>query len=220
MPFISAAVLATITVVAVQLLGSAVAAGVTQEFDRGILLWVRAHTGGDGAGWQVLRMFFQGLTTLGGTVVLTILGVGGTLLLLWQRRAKLALFFALQALAGTGMVSLLKMHFDRPRPDVVEHLAPFRAASFPSGHSANSSIIYLTLAMVLITVLVNVKWQRPIWVVAIVLPFVIGLSRVFLGVHWPTDVLAGWTFGFGWAFTMALIVDGATHGEVFRRQHR
>ena len=94
---------------------------------------------------------------------------------------------------------MLKLFFNRPRPDVVAHWTSYASASFPSGHAANSAIIYLTLA-VLIARSVRSRAVR-IYVVASasLLTFLIGLSRLYLGVHWPTDVLSGWIVGAGWA---------------------
>ncbi|UYG01694.1 phosphatase PAP2 family protein [Halomonas sp. GD1P12] len=79
----------------------------------------------------------------------------------------------------------MKLGFGRPRPDLVPHEAMVYTANFPSGHSMMSGVTYLTLAALLI--------------LAILLALLVGASRVYLGVHWPTNILAGWTAGANWA---------------------
>lgn len=101
--------------------------------------------------------------------------------------------------SGSIAVALAKALFGRARPDLIDHLVEVGSASFPSGHSANSAIVYLTLA-ILLTQIVPRRAQRLYLIgVAVALTAAIGLSRVYLGVHWPSDVLAGWAFGTLWA---------------------
>jgi undecaprenyl-diphosphatase len=93
----------------------------------------------------------------------------------------------------------LKWIVDRDRPDVFEHRSHVYTQSFPSGHSMLSAVVYLTLGS-LLTRLVPGRWQKLyILGVALFLTFLVGISRVYMGVHWPTDVLAGWTAGLVWA---------------------
>jgi membrane-associated phospholipid phosphatase len=89
--------------------------------------------------------------------------------------------------------------FARTRPDIVDHIVTVGGASFPSGHSANSAIVYLTLASLLTQVVRGHDTRRFVLVAAALLVTAIGSSRVYLGVHWPSDVLAGWSFGTLWA---------------------
>jgi undecaprenyl-diphosphatase len=97
--------------------------------------------------------------------------------------------------------SLLKLGFDRPRPDLVAHGAQVYSASFPSGHALMSAVAYLTLGALLARVQKGRRLKLYVLAVAVTLTFLIGVSRVYLGVHWPTDVLAGWCIGSAWALT-------------------
>ena len=98
-----------------------------------------------------------------------------------------------------ALSTLLKLAFQRPRPDLVPHGAEVYTASFPSGHAMLSAVTYLTLAALLIQV--QVQWRAKTYVLAlaVLVTLLIGVSRVYLGVHWPTDVLAGWCIGAAWA---------------------
>ena len=89
--------------------------------------------------------------------------------------------------------------FDRTRPDVVPHLVEVSSASFPSGHSMLSMTTYLTLGALLAEVQTERRFRIYVLAWAVALALLVGWSRVFLGVHWPTDVLAGWTAGAAWA---------------------
>ena len=139
------------------------------------------------------------ITALGGGTVLVLLTAVLTIYLLLEGRRLLALFIFV-SVAGGGVVSIiLKETWNRPRPSVVPHLTSISQASFPSGHSLLSSVTYFTLAAL-------VTWTTPRWRTKIflltaagVLVALIGISRVYLGVHYPTDVLAGWCVGITWA---------------------
>ncbi len=153
------------------------------------------------------------LTALGGVTVLGILsgGVGGYLLL--QRRYGLLVFTMGSVGTGALLALVLKDWFHRPRPQIVPHLTDISTASFPSGHSMISSVVYLTLAALLARA--TPDWKTKIFFlgVAVVLIGLIGCSRVYLGVHFPTDVLAGWCGGTTWAILCCLV------GHVLGRRH-
>ena len=139
------------------------------------------------------------LTTLGGGTVLTI-AVVVTLGALAVRKLWLTAALVLAAtVSGSLAVDLAKQVVARPRPDVVPHLVEVSSLSFPSGHSANSAIVYLTLATLLTQAIPAAGLRRYVIGVAVLLVTAIGISRVYLGVHWPSDVLAGWSFGTLWA---------------------
>jgi undecaprenyl-diphosphatase len=116
--------------------------------------------------------------------------------LLWRAgHARLGLVLLTVTLIGRGLSEAQKYWIARVRPDLEPHLVLVKTSSFPSGHAASSMIFYLTLALVLIT---SSRWRFPAAAGAILLAFLIGTSRVMLGVHWPSDVIGGWAFGLLW----------------------
>jgi undecaprenyl-diphosphatase len=128
------------------------------------------------------------------------------------------MFFTLAATIGGTFVSLLlKNLFDRPRPEIVPHLSHVMTSSFPSGHSMLAAVVYLTLGSLLAAVMPTRGLKVYVLAVAVLLTIFVGLSRIYLGVHYPTDVLAGWLAGLTWALVCWLaarwlqrrkIVDG------------
>ena len=162
-------------------------------FDRSIMLGLRAWIG------PGLREPARDLTALGSGTVLTLVVIAGAGLFVALRHRLTALALVAAAVSGSWAVDLLKAVTARPRPTLVEHWAVVNNASFPSGHAASSALIYLTLAA-LAGLLVRGGPARTYMLgVAILLVGAIGISRVYLGVHWPSDVLAGWSFGTLWA---------------------
>ena len=181
------------------------AAGDLHRVDAAVLVWLRGLTDG-GDGWRpVLRGFMLDMTALGDPPMLTmmVLLVAGYLVAArhWRLAAMVVASTALGATTGT----LLKALFARARPDVVTHLVEVRSLSFPSGHAMQSAVIYLTLAALIARSERRHAERLYVLGAAIVLVLLIGGSRLYLGVHWPTDVLAGWTLGACWAFGTALL---------------
>lgn len=136
---------------------------------------------------------------LGGMGVLTCLtlAVIGYLILVHRRRT--ALLVAVAIGGGVLLSLLLKQGFDRPRPDLVPHDSYVYTSSFPSGHSMMAAVTYLTLAALLTRTQGPRRVKLYLLTLATLLTLVIGISRIYMGVHWPTDVLAGWTAGAAWA---------------------
>jgi undecaprenyl-diphosphatase len=120
---------------------------------------------------------------------------------------KRAMVWLLLASTGGGLVlsSLLKEWFNRPRPEIVPHLSYVYTSSFPSGHSMLSAVVYLTLGSLLAASVTQRRLKAYILFVAILLTVLVGVSRVYLGVHYPTDVLAGWMAGLAWSLLVWLI---------------
>lgn len=182
--------------------------GSTHAADEAILLALR--TPGDpsdplGPGW--VEELGRDFTALGGMGVLVMmsLAVVGYLLIEGKRHA--ALFVVVAVVGGLLISTLLKEGFDRPRPDLVPHGSIVYTASFPSGHSMLAAVVYLTLGALLARVHAGLALKAYFLLVAAGLTFLVGVSRVYLGVHWPTDVLAGWAGGAAWAilcWTVAL----------------
>jgi undecaprenyl-diphosphatase len=135
------------------------------------------------------------MTALGGVAVLggMTLAVAGYLLMIKKYHA---MWLVLSATTGGLVIStLLKWMFSRERPQLVPHLSVVHTSSFPSGHSMLSAVVYLTLGVLLARLVPNRSAKIYFMGLAIFLSFLIGISRVYMGVHYPTDVLAGWTFG-------------------------
>lgn len=163
-------------------------------FDRAIIVGVRAW---GGPRW--LPHAASDITALGGGVVLTLLVVIVAGFLLMQRLWLTALATALACLTGGLVVDLIKGLVVRARPDLVPHLVDAHGYSFPSGHATSSAVVYLTLASLAGQVTPDRAARRYLLAVAVMLAGAIGCSRVYLGVHWPSDVIAGWSFGTLWA---------------------
>ncbi|WP_051946460.1 phosphatase PAP2 family protein [Verrucomicrobium sp. BvORR106] len=152
-----------------------------------------------------LREASRDITALGGGTVVTLvtLAVLGFLLL----RQKFALMLVvLAAIAGGGLLSsVLKGFFGRERPAHIPHLMEATSPSFPSGHSMLAAIVYLTLGAMLGRITQRRREKYYFLIVAVVIVILVGLSRMYLGVHFPTDVLAGWSAGIVWAVFCASV---------------
>jgi undecaprenyl-diphosphatase len=174
--------------------------GETLTFDRSILLALRNPGNlADPIGPSWLEETARDFTGLGGHGILGFITLATIAYLLLTRRRGAALL-VLGAIGG-GMIAsaLLKIGFERPRPDLVPHGARVYTASFPSGHAMLSAITYLTLGALLAR-LHRLRRVKTFFLgLAIVLTILVGFSRVYLGVHWPSDVLAGWCVGSAWA---------------------
>lgn len=150
-----------------------------------------------GPAWLLPAM--RDMTALGGPTVLTLVVIAATGLLLVVGRRRTALLLLAATVSGGGLVALVKDHVGRARPTLVPHLVEVTGRSFPSGHSTDSAVVYLTMAA-LATRLVTARAARGYLVgLAVLLVGAIGVSRVYLGVHWPSDVAAGWSVGTLWA---------------------
>jgi undecaprenyl-diphosphatase len=174
--------------------------GESRAFDEAVLLALRSP--GDSAEpigpWWVQTMFVD-ITSLGGTTVVTLITLAVLGYLIMDGKRAVALLVLISVAGGAGLSSLLKLGFERPRPDLVAHLVDERTLSFPSGHAMVSAVTYLTLGALLAQVQGSVRLKTYIIAIAVILTLLIGVSRVYLGVHWPTDVLAGWCAGTAWA---------------------
>lgn len=184
-----------------------VSEGETRALDRSLLLAMRnPGDPSDPIGPRWLEESVRDVTALGGFTLLTILTVVATLLLLCKSRRREALVFASVVVLAQVSNSLLKGFYERPRPDLVAHGSYVYSHSFPSGHSAMAAVVFLVLATVFASVEPRRRTKALIYGVAIAAVIAVGVSRIYLGVHWPTDVLAGWCVGVGWAIAAWLVL--------------
>lgn len=145
------------------------------------------------------------LTALGGVTVLTLMTLAVLGYLLLTRNHRTMIFVLIATVGGTALTYGMKFAFDRPRPELVPHLSHVYTSSFPSGHSMMSAAVYLTLATLLSTVLRRRRLKVYVLCIALLTSFLVGLSRVYMGVHYPTDVLGGWAVGLAWALLCWLV---------------
>jgi undecaprenyl-diphosphatase len=173
--------------------------GDARAFDAWVLYALGTSDPADPIGPAWFEHAVRDITALGGFAVLaplTALAVGYLLVL--SRRVEAAMLFIAVA-GGTAISEGLKVGFNRPRPDLVAHIVETTSMSFPSGHAMLSAVTYLTLGALLARTQEKHGLRGYILGAAIVPTLLIGASRIYLGVHWPTDVLAGWCLGAAWA---------------------
>lgn len=154
-----------------------------------------------------LQEVARDISALGGATVIILMSllVSGHLLLhgRWRRVLLLVVTIA----GGHALSHTLKAVYARERPSVVPHLAYVDSHSFPSGHSLSSSVIYLTMGALLAQSAPRRREKVYLMGIAFLLTLLIGASRVFLGVHYPTDVLAGWGAGTAWALVCWMVAQ-------------
>ena len=187
------------------LIADEVSDGETMKIDEAVLMAFR--TPGDptdpiGPAW--LEEAARDVTALGSFTVLAILVTVVVLHLFLIGRKRTGWFLTASVIGGTLLSSGLKSLFDRPRPDLTGVARVF-TTSFPSGHATVSAVVYLTLGA-LLAEMTESRGQKILYLgSAVLLTVMVGLSRVYLGVHYPTDVLAGWSIGAGWALACAML---------------
>ncbi len=181
-------------------LADAVRAGSIQQFDDAVLLAFRQPGHPEiprGPAW--LPEMMRDITSLGGGTIMTLvaLAVAGYI---WLRKKYQALVLLVITVIGGGLLDFgLKVIVGRGRPTVVPHIANVDSFSFPSGHSLMSMAVYLVLAALLSPQVPDRRARIFVVAVALLLSMIIGISRIYLGVHYPSDVLGGWSMGLAWA---------------------
>jgi undecaprenyl-diphosphatase len=181
-------------------LTSEVVEGETRAFDEAILRALRQPgnlSAPIGPGW--LTHVVTDITSLGGTTVLTLVTIVTVGYLVLASRRATGMFVLLSVLGGWLLSTLLKIGIARPRPDIVPHLVDVHDLSFPSGHAMLSAVTYLTLGLLLSQIQSRRATRLYVITVALTLTLLVGLSRIYLGVHYPTDVFGGWCAGATWA---------------------
>jgi undecaprenyl-diphosphatase len=188
-------------------LANEVAEGGTRAFDERVLLALR--TPGDLAdplGPKWLEEMMRDFSALGSTGVLALMVLAVCGFLAMTRKSHAALTVLVAVSSGVLLSQTMKWAYARPRPDLVPHGAEVYTASFPSGHAMMSAIVYLTLGALLARTQLGRGAKVYILSVAVTLTVLVGVSRVYLGVHWPTDVLGGWVLGGLWALACSMVM--------------
>lgn len=185
---------------------TAVVGGRSAEFDAAGLRLFR--TGIDlhprGAPW--LAEAVRDYTALGGVLLRHLFAIAAIVTLLFLRLRREATLLALTIVGGWAVNSALKTLVGRPRPEIVSHLTEAGGTSFPSGHSFNSAVVYISIALAFAAMSPRRPVRATIVLAAMALTLLIALSRVWLGVHYPSDAIAGWLGGAGWAFLASALL--------------
>lgn len=180
--------------------------GSTLGFDEAMLLAFRTPGDtGDPLGPLWLEIAMLDITALGSTTLLVLLTLIVTGYLFIEGKRASALFVLLATSSGAVLNHVLKTLFDRPRPDLVAHLVEVHTLSFPSGHAMGAALTFLTLGVLIVRTEQKRRIKIYVLSIAVALTLMVGISRIYLGVHWPTDVLAGWCVGGAWALMCWLI---------------
>lgn len=173
--------------------------GEMEAFDRSILMLFRDPANPDsviGPSW--VHEMVRDITALGSFSLLGLFVFGVCVFLVLSRKRAAAVFVLVSVLGGTALSTVLKMGYNRPRPDLTTMSEQF-TASFPSGHAMLSAVTFLTLGALLSRFAPTYRLQVFSIVAALVLTLMVGLSRLYMGVHYPSDILAGWCLGSAWA---------------------
>lgn len=189
--------------------------GETRSIDNALLMLMR--DGSDPAnplGPERLQFIVRDITALGSFTVLTIITLLVVVFLYLKREIRSIVYVLSATIGGVVLVQVLKFIFSRQRPEIVAHLTSEISMSFPSGHSAMSTVVYLSLAVMITRIEKSHKSRIFIVSAALTIIFLVGISRIYLGVHYPTDVLAGWSIGLFWALFCWFVATIYENGKV------
>jgi undecaprenyl-diphosphatase len=180
--------------------------GTTQQYDEWVLRSLR--TPGDMAnpiGPKWFEDMWRDITALGSVTVLALVTIACAGYLLMRKRYRMLGLLVVATVGGLAVSLLLKDLFARPRPEFASAATHVMTSSFPSGHSMLSAVVYLTLGVLLARTSARFRFKVYFISVALIVSMLVGLSRIYLGVHYPTDVLAGWSLGLIWALLCWLV---------------
>jgi undecaprenyl-diphosphatase len=186
------------------------------ELDEAVLMAMRDPSNlADPVGPVWLEEMARDFTALGGVGVLTLITATATVLLALTGSMRAALYVAVSTGLAIVLSLWMKEVFDRPRPELVPHHARVHTASFPSGHSMMSAAVYLTLGAMAARFSAQRMLQIFFSCLAVAITVIVGVTRVYLGVHWPSDVLGGWCAGATWA-NVCWVIAGRlqAHGQL------
>lgn len=183
-----------------------VAGGYTGAFDHGLMSLLHPGGGSRAIGPAWLAQAIIDFTALGSITDLCVIALLAAGLLAAQGRWRQGCLLIAAPLSGLLVLNIFKRVFDRPRPPLALHAVVVGNASFPSGHAMLSAVVYLTLGALLAHFAERRRIKAYTLAAGMALTLAIGASRVYLGVHWPTDVIAGWALGAAWALLWWLIV--------------
>jgi undecaprenyl-diphosphatase len=179
--------------------------GESRGFDEAVLLAFRGSDPADALGPAWLESAVRDVSAMGSFAVLSFVSLAALFYLLMVERRAMALFVAVSVIGGTLLSNALKLGFARARPEIVPGLE-LATYSFPSGHATLSAVTYLTLGALLAEAHPSRRVKIYFLTLAAFMTVAVGLSRVYLGVHYPTDVLAGWCIGAAWAVLCGTVV--------------
>jgi undecaprenyl-diphosphatase len=188
-------------------LSDAVLEGSTQRYDDHVLAWLRSSkdwTQPAGPAW--FAAMWTDISSLGSGSVLALVTFGCAGGLMLARRYRMLIVLLIVAGGGAFLSVWMKQFFNRPRPPYAELMPYVITPSFPSGHSMLSAIVYMTLAVFLARASRRRRFKVYFISVGAIVTLLVGVSRVYLGVHYPTDVLAGWSSGLTWAMLCWLVI--------------
>ena len=188
----------------------------TKALDRRLILALRAPGDlNDPIGPRTFEEAVRDVTALGGFTVIGLVSIVAVLAFLFHGRRRHALVMAGSVVLALISSEGMKAIYGRPRPDLVPHESIVYSASFPSGHSTLAATTYLTLAVLIASLEPRRRTKAMVYVLSLALLATVGLSRVYLGVHWPSDVLGGWCLGATWALAAWVVlrrIGGRTRG--------
>ncbi|MCT2558195.1 phosphatase PAP2 family protein [Tsuneonella sp. YG55] len=184
----------------------AVANDRTGSFDQWGLLFYRTGDQLVARGPELLHEAVRDVTGLGGVFLRNLFAIAAVVALLFLKLRREAVLFAATVVMGWLVNSGMKALVGRPRPEIVPHLTEAGGASFPSGHSFNAAVVYIAMALAFASMSARHSVRYTIVGSAMILSAMIAWSRVMLGVHFPSDVAAGWLGGAGWAFLAAALL--------------
>jgi undecaprenyl-diphosphatase len=182
--------------------------GDTVSYDKVLLLSMRSSSDiTDPVGPVFVEEMARDITGLGCVAVLTFLTLAFAGFLILQEKHRGAAYLLLAVGSGILISTALKAGFDRPRPDLVPHGSPVYSSSFPSGHSMMATLVFLTIGALVASHQSILRIKAYLLLLSVLLAFSVGLSRVYLGVHWPSDVMGGWAAGAAWALLCWAVAD-------------